>query len=87
MGKKIRINIDVLAAVSDTSQKFVVRLDGLAGATPKEMFNNAVSRGRMAEATGKMGGNRTNWELFKLKDAGRLSDTTFRLGDDVVKID
>ena len=52
MGKKIRINIDVLAAVSDTSQKFVVRLDGLAGATPKEMFNNAVSRGRMAEATG-----------------------------------
>ncbi|MGJ8564893.1 MAG: RHS repeat-associated core domain-containing protein [Alphaproteobacteria bacterium] len=81
--------LDFLAAVSDKSQKFVVRLDGLQGSTPKEMFNNATSRGAMSDALGQMGkgGNRTNWELHKLKDAGRLADTTFTLGDDIVKID
>jgi len=68
---------DLLGAIADPRQKFVVSLDGLTGGTPQKIVENAIRQGRIANATGQFGGNFTNFEIFKLFEAGRFNDVTF----------
>ena len=77
---------DFLAALGDQSQKFVFRLDGVKGDTPKEMFENLLTQGKQAAATGSIDGNATAWEAYKLHEAGRLDDVTFTIRDEIVDI-
>lgn len=57
-----------LKAVADKTTKFSFRLDGLAGASPKEQIMNLI------ESVGRGEGGHTAWELKQLEDASRLKD-------------
>ena len=75
-----------LSALANSAQRFTFRLDGARGGSPKQMFENLLTQGEHAAATGRIGGNATAWEAYKLKEAGRLDDVTFTLRDDVVDV-
>ena len=77
---------DFLSALANSAQRFTFRLDGARGGSPKQMFENLLTQGEHAAATGRIGGNATAWEAYKLKEAGRLDDVTFTLRDDVVDV-
>ncbi|ALG06950.1 hypothetical protein AOZ06_08455 [Kibdelosporangium phytohabitans] len=57
--------------------KFTFSLDGMipSGVNLKAQLELTIEAGKM----GPRYGNVTNWELFKLHDAGKLGDVTFRL--------
>jgi len=79
---------DLLAHVSDPTTSFTMNLDGMTGSTPTEMVENAIARGRMAEATGQLERyGRTNWEMYRLREAGRVQDDTFRLNGRPVEVE
>lgn len=59
----------------------------MKGDTPADMLQNAINEGRMAEATGRLSENVTNWEIHKLNETGRLEDATFSLNNEPVNVE
>jgi hypothetical protein len=76
----------ILAAINNRSTRLIVRLDGFHGSNVTEMVDKALVDGRMGEATGRIEEyGRTNWEIYRINEAGRLRDVIFTIGDKVVK--
>jgi hypothetical protein len=68
----------LIHSVANASTKFTVSLDGFSGPSTYAQVMGAASRG--ATSAGKL----TEWEMAQLYQGGRLADTTFVRGGQVV---
>jgi hypothetical protein len=69
------------AAVGNSSTRITVSLDGVSGATPYSQFMNAAQQG---VSRGVVDGNRFNWEMGQIYQAGRQGSVNFMKGGQVV---
>jgi len=68
-------------ALGDSSTRITVSLDGASGATPYSQFMNAAQQG---VSRGAIEGNRFNWEMGQIYQAGRQGSVNFMQGGQVV---